>query len=172
MVLVTRESPTIRVGTPDDAPGIARVHVQSWRETYTGIVPQAFLDGLTEARTTANWERTFGAGNPVFVAAVDEEIVGFTSGGATRFEGYDAEVSTLYLLKSAHGQGTGRALFTAMLEALRERGARSVIVWVLADNPTCGFYARMGGVKTVEQTIEIGGANLLEYGYLYTLENP
>lgn len=121
---------------------------------------------------TANWERTFAAENPVFVAAVGEEIFGFASGGATRVEGYDAEVSTLYLLKSAHGHGAGRALFTTLLEALRERSSTSVIVWVLADNPTCGFYERMGGVKTLEQNIEIGGASLLEYGYVYMLEKP
>ena len=32
--------PNIRAATPADIAGLARVHVQSWRETYVGIIPQ------------------------------------------------------------------------------------------------------------------------------------
>ena len=35
---------TVRTPVPEDAPGIARVHTQSWRETYTGLVPERFFD--------------------------------------------------------------------------------------------------------------------------------
>jgi hypothetical protein len=37
----------IRDASPADAAAIARVRVDAWRETYRGIVPEAFLDGLS-----------------------------------------------------------------------------------------------------------------------------
>ena len=85
------------------------------------------------------------------------------------FDVLDGEVYALYLLKSQHGQGSGKALFQAALEALRFQGKRRVIVWVLALNPTRTFYQRMGGVQTLEKPIEIGGATLLEYGFAFTI---
>ncbi len=33
----------IRSGSRDDAPGIARVHVASWRSGYAGVVPDSVL---------------------------------------------------------------------------------------------------------------------------------
>ena len=167
---MTREASTIiRAAIPADIQGIARVHVESWRETYAGIVPQAYLDGLTPESREAQWQRTLEVGNPVFVLQIADQIVGFVSCGATRNEGYDGEVYALYLLKSQHGQGFGKALFQAALEALRSQGKRNVIVWVLADNPTRTFYQRMGGVQTLEQSIEIASATLLELGFTFAV---
>ena len=162
-------STIIRGAIPADIQGIARVHVESWRETYAGIVPQAFLDDLTAESRVEQWQRTLEFGNPVFVLQVADQIVGFVSCGSTRDEGYDGEVYALYLLKSQHGQGFGKALFQAALEALRSQGKRNVIVWVLADNPTRTFYQHMGGVQTLEKPIEIGGATLLEFGFAFTV---
>ena len=37
----------IRRAKLDDAPGIAKVHVESWRTTYKGIIPNDFLNNLS-----------------------------------------------------------------------------------------------------------------------------
>lgn len=34
----------VRLAEPTDADGIAEVHVQSWRETYSGLIPDRFMD--------------------------------------------------------------------------------------------------------------------------------
>ena len=161
--------PNIRAATPADISGLARVHVQSWRETYVGIIPQALLDDLTPESREAQWRRTLEVGNAVLVAAVADQIVGFASCGASRDEGFDGEVYTLYLLESQHGLGIGKALFQAALEALRMQDRRRIIVWVLVDNPARRFYQHMGGVQSLEKPIEIGGATLLEYGFAFTI---
>lgn len=167
---MTREATAgIRAATTADIAGLARVHVQSWRETYVGIVPQAFLDGLNLESRERQWRRTLEVSNAVFVAEDQDQIVGFASCGAARDEGFDGEVYALYLLESQHGLGIGKALFQAALEAMWSQGKRRVIVWVLADNPTRRFYQRMGGVQTLEQSIEIGGATLLELGFAFAV---
>lgn len=65
----------IRRVTDKDFPGIARVHVDTWRTTYKGIVPDRFLDGMSYATIEARWRRISKqnpAGYAMFVAEVDE----------------------------------------------------------------------------------------------------
>jgi hypothetical protein len=42
---------------PDDAEAIARVHVDSWRTTYQGILPDEVLAGLSVERRRAFWAK-------------------------------------------------------------------------------------------------------------------
>ena len=39
---------TVRAALLDDAPGIARVHIQAWRECYAHLLPAATLAGLEQ----------------------------------------------------------------------------------------------------------------------------
>ena len=52
----------IREATSKDAAAIAAIHVKSWRAAYAGILPAAFLDGLSEEEYTAFWEQELTAG--------------------------------------------------------------------------------------------------------------
>jgi hypothetical protein len=73
----------VRVATGDDAAAIAAVHVASWRETYTGMLPQAVIERNTLERRHALWERVLGeATRDVLVATHDDAVVGFICGGA------------------------------------------------------------------------------------------
>jgi hypothetical protein len=45
----------IRRARPADAPAIARVRIDSWRSTYRGIMPDAYLDGMQVEASTALW---------------------------------------------------------------------------------------------------------------------
>jgi len=42
----------IRKAKLDDATGIAKVHVDSWRTTYKGIIPDDFLNNLSYEQRT------------------------------------------------------------------------------------------------------------------------
>ncbi|MBX8464776.1 GNAT family N-acetyltransferase [Deinococcus sp. RIT780] len=149
--------PLIRAATPADAPGIAAVHVQSWRETYAGLMPADFLDRMTgaeaQAQRAAFWAQNITAGQDVVrVAEADGTVLAFASAGEARdHPGFDSELFTLYALRAAQGHGTGRALLHAVAAALRERGARSMALWVLDVNPTRHWYARQGGVEGGEK---------------------
>ena len=41
----------IREAHPNDGPGMAKVHVDTWRAAYRGILPDDFLDGLSYQAT-------------------------------------------------------------------------------------------------------------------------
>lgn len=160
----------IRPATPSDAPAIARVHVDSWRETYAGIVPSDFLDGLSYERREQMWRG--GLENPnwsgqMLVAEVQNKVVGFVAGGKPqKLENqFDCELWAIYLLKVAQGQGLGRDLFDSFAKSMHTQGHRSMVLWVLRDNPTANFYRHLGGIKVAETELEIGGKKLLEDAY-------
>lgn len=161
---------TIRPARLEDAPQLSRVHVDAWRETYTGIVPQTYLDGLAYQTRTERWRKILSEPQPHdgnFVAEVDGQIVGFSGGGKERQ--YDPEFSgelyALYLLKAHQGKGLGRRLFNAVVEHLVSHGYSNMMLWVLRDNPAVKFYEHMGGVKVREQELELAGEKLPEWGY-------
>jgi ribosomal protein S18 acetylase RimI-like enzyme len=158
----------IREAKPEDAPAIARVHVESWKTTYPGIVAQETLDGLRIENGVALWQKHLATNETIVFVAEDEAgLFGFAAGGAAihPVEGFDGEMSAIYLLASHQKRGAGAALVRQIAHALRKRGFRSMMVWVLKANPARGFYERMGGVLVAEQGIDIGGVALPEVAY-------
>ena len=160
----------IREATPDDAAGIARVHVESSRATYGGLLPEGSLAAMTFERRLSNWSKTLGGeegGEFVFVAEARGEVVGFASGGPER-EGdadFDGELYTVYLLPEHQRRGAGRGLVQAVAERLAPLGFRSMMVWVLEENPACRFYEALGGARVREEGIERGGRTLKKVAY-------
>jgi GNAT superfamily N-acetyltransferase len=158
---------SIRAAVVEDAIAIAHVHVESWRTTYTGIVPDAYLDGLDKALRLKLWQEWLRGDTVVQVAERRDEVVGFAHAGKIReiVEAADAEVYSLYLLKESQGRGLGRALLKGTASALRERGFESLALWVLERNRSRLFYERCGGRLANSKVIEIGGAPLMEIAY-------
>jgi len=159
----------IRKAEASDAAAIAHVHVQSWRTTYAGIVPDSYLKRLDEAQRAAHWQELLNDDQDVFVAARDGEVIGFAAGGASRerMQDCDAELYAIYLLDEAQRSRIGSDLLRELARALTLRGFRSMDVWVLAKNPSKEFYARTGAHYAASKEIEIGGAVLLEQAYVW-----
>jgi L-amino acid N-acyltransferase YncA len=167
----------IREATAQDTHAIAEVHVASWRTTYSGIVPDDFLAALSVERREHFWRDTLTNPDSPSVVYVAEDanrrVAGFASGGppnaadpaGSSYAAYAGELYAIYLLREEHGCGTGHALVRAVARRLAERGIRSMLVWVLADNPARRFYEALGGVPAGEQPTEIGGRQLVEVAY-------
>ena len=104
----------IRRATLEDAAGIARVRVDTWRTAYRGIVPDEFLDTMSYEGNESRWaERLRDVDNQVHTfVAIDEsgQVVGFISGGPNRDNDpiYKGELHAIYILPSHHGRGIGR----------------------------------------------------------------
>jgi GNAT superfamily N-acetyltransferase len=61
--------------------------------------------------------------------------------------------------------GVGKRLMAAVVSDPKSRGFNSIIVWVLAANPSRRFYEKLGGDHTQTRNITIEGKQLEEYGY-------
>jgi GNAT superfamily N-acetyltransferase len=163
----------VRKARQEDATAIARVHVDSWRTTYRGIVPDGFLAEMSYEDFEDRWREWLrNIGEPCWVYRVAElpsgQIVGFASGGPRQgppYTDYAGELYTLYLLREHRRAGIGQGLFGSVAHGLAEGGTYSLLAWVLARNPSRHFYEAVGGELLGSQEIEIGGARLEEVAY-------
>jgi ribosomal protein S18 acetylase RimI-like enzyme len=161
----------IRKALLQDAQAIVKVHVDSWRTTYAGIVSAEFLASLSYQQRQKMWDSILlSPSGPSFVYVAetpDQQVVGFASAGPER-GGADAskgEIYALYLLQGFQRHGIGRELFNTAASELRQRGYDSLILWVLADNSARAFYEAMGGMFLREKEVDIGGQHLVEVAY-------
>lgn len=153
---------------PADAGALARIHVQSWRETYEGLLPAAYLAGMDLKRHARSWSRRLVAdrGEVVLIAEGRDGAVGYCAGMAT--PGGGAEVSTLYVLRQAQGLGLGACLLTSTARVLRAGGVRSIHLWVLDGNLRArGFYERLGGIPKGSRPVAGWGGGLIETAYAW-----
>jgi GNAT superfamily N-acetyltransferase len=164
----------IRAATADDAEEIARIHLESWRTTYRGIVPEAHLERLARElpQRAQRWRESIPRedGEWTLLAAVPGRgTVGFLRGGTARppHFGLDGELGAIYLLEEFQHRGVGRSLVTEHVRALVGRGYRGMLVWVLSANPSRGFYLRLGGAKlgVAEWTVEGRILETTAYGW-------
>ena len=163
----------IRRATPADAPGIAQVRVDSWRTTYRGLIPDAYLDGMQVDASIALWDRVLTAApnaTSVFVATHDGAVVGFAAGNplAEPRHGANAELTAVYLRREFQHAGIGHRLVAAVVGAQRDNGASAMIVWTIAGNKGARrFYEALGGELVVEQPFQWDGMDLVEAGYVW-----
>jgi ribosomal protein S18 acetylase RimI-like enzyme len=160
----------IREATLDDAADMARVHVRTWRTTYAGIVPDEHLAALNEERRTSHmrtWIQELPYDAAVFVAVRGGHVVGFAFCGRQRGDipDFDGELWGIYILQEYQRQGIGRRLAGTVVTHLCKQGCRSMLVWVLAENPWRRFYETLGGEQIREKEIGIGGKALREIAY-------
>jgi len=162
----------VRRGRADDAASIARIHVDSWRSTYAGILPEDMLLRLSSADHEARWWRhvlgRFRRRHYVYVAEHETDgAIGFISGGPARESGLEpeAEIYALYLLDDYQDEGVGRALFLRLATHLNRECGPSLVVWVLSENPSRHFYEAMGGRRIGRRTERMGSVEVQETAY-------
>lgn len=142
----------VRRATPNDAEGIARVHVKSWQAAYKGLVPRSMLGALSVEQWSNRWRILLGGRDEKHFALVAEregEVIGFcavtlpsrepgTSPGT-------AEITSLYAAPEVWKEGVGATLLHATMEVLRKACWQEVTLWVFAGNNRARqFYAQFG----------------------------
>lgn len=164
-----------------DALAIGAVHVAAWRSAYPGILPAAYLAGLSVSRQAMMYEAAIRSGVPIHVATASgadapdsrgPRVIGFATAGRARGGAFgrrlgEGEIETLYVLDDWRDRGIGRRLLRAAAAQLAESGCRSAFLWVLRDNPSRWFYARLGGRPVAESTIRVGGAPVVQVAFAW-----
>jgi len=162
---------TIRQANPTDAAAIARIHVETWRATYAGLLPERMLANMRAEGHRDSWQGVIAGqrGRQTVLVAERPKVgaIGFVSAGRTRtpLPGYEAEIYTLYVAPDHQDQGIGTALLTACFRRLGQQNSRGVMLWVLAKNPSRFFYEAVGGVKLAHRKERLWGVVLPEIAY-------
>jgi ribosomal protein S18 acetylase RimI-like enzyme len=140
----------IRTATLADAAGVARVHVESWRVAYRGIMPDAKIAQMDLATRTALWaERIAVREWPVFLVEDRGQVVAFCHIIPSPDADDDAKkaghVTSIHVLPHLRSRGHGRALLNEAFAEFRRRGYTEATLWVLEGNASARrFYERLG----------------------------
>lgn len=164
----------MRLAVPGDAPGLGALHVRAWQEAYRGVMPAAFLAGLSPAERAGWWASAAAAPAPgcrLWVAegqgaAGPGPLLGFAFAGPPR-RAPAPGVLELYALNvdpPFHRQGAGRALVAAVTAWATGCGAAAAVLWVVRENQRAqAFYRAQGWAPDgASEVSEVGGARLEE----------
>lgn len=160
----------IRAAEPRDAHAMARVHVDSSRTAYAGIVSSEFLEDLSYREAELRCHSVIGnSTRKTFVAETHAgEVVGLAGGGPEQeHDPTDrGELFLIYVLAGYQRQGVGRCLVSAVARELQADGFRSMLVWTFRDlHGARRFYESLGGELVESGTVAIGGRDVAEVCY-------
>lgn len=158
----------IRKAVLADVKAIAKVHVDSWKTTYTNIVPEEYLNNLTYESREQIWKNEIPNGGVYVAENSERQIVGFSSGGKERsgeYKLFDGELYAIYILKEYQGQGIGKTLVKPIINDIKGMGLNSMLVLVLEDNISRLFYEKLGAKKIDAIEVQIAGKKLSELVY-------
>jgi GNAT superfamily N-acetyltransferase len=130
-------SVSLREAVEADVEALAALHARTWRQAYTHLLSQAFLEGVTTDRRRL-LERPRPGGRTI-VADTGAGLVGFAASAPAEDGPRRLELWAIYLLQDWHGTGVAQRLWD---EAV---GDHPCFLWVAEDNPRAhAFYARNG----------------------------
>jgi ribosomal protein S18 acetylase RimI-like enzyme len=156
-------SSRVRPARPADAGPIGRIHSESWRVTYAGLLSPRYLATLDRDVLAERWQRQLDARaetGSLLVAEEDGQVVGFSTFGPTAGDpdlgGFAGEIQMLYVHPAGWRRGHGRALFERAAADLAARPLYWLVVWVVeANHAARAFYRRVGlacdGVRRVDR---------------------
>lgn len=154
----------------EDAPGLAKTQVDSYKTAYEGLLPPAYLANFTYAEQEQDWADILRAGTTdMLLVAVSQEkqVVGYvlTRAQPDIFPDYDAEIIALHVQKPFQKHGIGKALFRTAAKRLMDAGCKSTMLWTLKRNPTRQWYEKLGGIFLAEKSDEIDDWTISEMAY-------
>lgn len=165
----------IRPAKSSDNKGIAYVRTTSWQSTYKGLLPDDYLRNLsvhTYAKAWRKYERNIDKSLSRLILVAENpsgNIIGFVSGGRSREleNKYDCEIYGLYILDDFQRKGLGTIFVKEMVDYFIYKSFKSMIIWVLENNPACRFYEKLGGEPLETSFKRIGDNNYRIIGYVW-----
>ena len=160
-----------KITQTDNFDAISRIYALSWKTAYKGIVPQQYLDELSET----NWSDKLSDNHlcDSFVLIVDDKYIGTSSICPARDESMQGwgEIISIYLSPDYYGRGYGKLLLDTVISELVKLGYNKIYLWVLEDNMRArSFYEKYGLIPTSKRmSMNLGGKDLIEMMYTYSL---
>ena len=136
----------IRKAEVKDATFIAQISVDTWKDTYKGLIDENILNGRKVDDKRISWV-VENIKNPDFTILVyeDKEILGYLWAGPTRDkQEIKNELYAIYVKKSAQRKGIGSKLIEEYKQIINNE---TFYLYMLKNNVIAStFYDKAGGV--------------------------
>lgn len=174
--LVLENSYEIRYNRIEDQEQMAHIKVDSWNETYKGIIDDEYLASLDYQIQTDRYIESFDEYKYNVLVACEKKtnkIIGYSCFSTNENEfvdNTDCELVSLYLAPGYTGKGIGKSLFRETIKILKGYNKRNMLVWCIKENKNAiKFYQKLGGNKIAEKFAKIGSRVYPEYGFLFDI---
>lgn len=140
----------IKKATPSDAETLAKIHIDSWKAAYHGLVPEEYLNQLNYKKRAERFKISLQTNaDDTYVIEKNDLLLGFIIFGNCRDEDLNqnsiGEIWGIYLAPEYWRQGIGTKLFRFGERILLEQGYKTIVLWVFAENTESRkFYEVMG----------------------------
>jgi ribosomal protein S18 acetylase RimI-like enzyme len=161
---VNMQSVQVRLATPEDADGMARVQVDTWRDAYKGIVDPNYLAAMDPSKIAQSYRDRLGLVTTMhrLIACEGDEVMGYCASGLKPDAPYEGDwfMFALYVHPSHQGKGVGYALLAAAQEEGRLRSRTRMVFGVFSANEAAKkFYVRTGSRFIEQGGFELEGVN-------------
>ena len=156
----------ITPATLEDRAFIRSVSERTWPSTYGHIISQEQIDFMLDwMYSDESLAAQFEKGHQFYIASLNGDPIGFCSVSAETNEvknevinevAKQHKLNKLYVLPSAHGTGSGKALLHKAIEVAKAAGSTSLYLQVNKHNNAYSFYVKNGFVKESEFKFDIG----------------
>ena len=152
----------IRPATLEDRTLIRSISERTWPSTYGHIISKEQIDFMLDwMYSDQSLAEQMKKGHQFFIANIKGEDIGFCSvSDESKDNGEENQhpykLNKLYVLPSAHGTGTGKALLNKAIETAKAANASSLFLQVNKHNNAYTFYLKNGFVKESEFKFDIG----------------
>ena len=140
----------IRDATEADVAAIAKLHAESWRSVYRGVLSEDYLENRVHRDRLAVWQERFVTTRRklmfVMVAEENSALVGFACVFPEENATFGSFLDNLHVSPELTGRGIGRRLLSESANRLvTRRSCVGLYLWVVEQNYRARrFYERAG----------------------------
>ncbi len=163
----------IRPVKKEDMEVVAKIHVDTRRKTYEGVIPNDTLSRRTYERQKDKWINNLYYNDDVeciMYVAENEfgEIVGFAAADINTVKNiYGSQLTSIFVLPEFQKQEIGKKLVKTLANAIHEKGIKNMLLWIVEDAPTRGFYDSLGGKVAFSRLVYMSSQEIREVAYVF-----
>jgi ribosomal protein S18 acetylase RimI-like enzyme len=156
---------TYHPAQPTDFKAIAKLHANSWQNSYRNILSDDYLDNKVEAERLEVWTKRFKEATDnqhIITAKHNEQLCGFACIYTNDQAEYGSLIDNLHVAKAWQGNGIGKQLMLEAAKWLKQQNleGKGMYLWVYDSNDAAKqFYERIGGqqIEVILEPYAIGG---------------
>ena len=164
----------IREANTSDAARIVRIHLNSWRSTYSNVFPKEVFDKQESEYNTRveNIKNAIEKGSSNYALLEEDNMVkAFICYGDARGDKYNdyKEIYSIYIEDNNQKNGYGTKLIKYCFNIFKKDGYKRVIIRCLKENTANAFYQKIGGKVVELESSNIHGIDINEFVYEFNL---
>ena len=139
----------IRLATVEDAYAIKDIHLNAYKISYRGFLPDDVLDAMHIDDEAINKTKKYLAETECHVVEESGKIIAFAYISYPETDVF--EINAIYVHPNHQRVGAGSLLIDKICEDKKNKNLKRCVVWTMKYGPSLPFYYKKGFTLTFEE---------------------